>query len=99
MGNRPLLVDAALCDRFPGTGSRGEKHSTPIAMLGAVLLCVPLFCAPAGAQVTGSDHLKTSAGTVDIVIIHHATLRLDFKDQHILIDPAPLDGAQGDAVT
>ncbi len=35
----------------------------------------------------------------DLVLIHHATLRLDWKDQHILIDPAPLDGAQGDAIT
>jgi L-ascorbate metabolism protein UlaG (beta-lactamase superfamily) len=53
---------------------------------------------PAGAQVTGSDHLKTSGGPVDMVFIHHASMRLDWKDQHILIDPAPLDGAQGNAV-
>ncbi|HEX4272330.1 MAG TPA: MBL fold metallo-hydrolase [Rhizomicrobium sp.] len=63
----------------------------------ALGLCALTF--PALAQVTGSDHMSTTAGMVDIVPIHHATLRLDFKDQHILIDPAPLDGAQGDAIT
>ena len=54
---------------------------------------------PAGAQIAGSDHISTSGGPVEIVPIHHASLMLGWKGQHILIDPAPLDGAQGDAVT
>ncbi len=54
---------------------------------------------PAYAQTAGSDHLATSGGVVDIVPVHHASLMLAYKGQHILIDPAPLDGAQGDAVT
>jgi L-ascorbate metabolism protein UlaG (beta-lactamase superfamily) len=54
---------------------------------------------PAHAQIAGSDHFATSGGVVDIVPIHHASLMLAYKGQHILIDPAPLDGAQGDAVT
>lgn len=53
---------------------------------------------PALAQVAGSDHFSTSGGLVDIVPIHHASLMLTYNGQHILIDPAPLDGAQGDAV-
>lgn len=54
---------------------------------------------PASAQIAGSDHFATSGGAVDIVPIHHASLMLAYKGTHILIDPAPLDGAQGDAVT
>ena len=54
---------------------------------------------PARAQIAGSDHFATSGGVVDILPIHHASLMLAYKDAHILIDPAPLDGAQGDAVT
>ena len=54
---------------------------------------------PAQAQVAGSDHFSTSEGVVDIVPIHHASLMLTYKGENILIDPAPLDGAQGDAVT
>ena len=54
---------------------------------------------PAWAQVAGSDHLSTSGGALDIVPIHHASLMLAYKGEHILIDPAPLDGAQGEAVT
>jgi L-ascorbate metabolism protein UlaG (beta-lactamase superfamily) len=54
---------------------------------------------PAGAQIAGSDHFATSGGPVDIVPIHHASMMLAYKGAHILIDPAPLDGAQGDAVT
>jgi len=54
---------------------------------------------PARAQVAGSDHFASSGGVVDIVPIHHASLMLGYKGQHILIDPAPFDGAQGDAVT
>ena len=54
---------------------------------------------PAGAQIAGSDHIATSGGPVDIVPIHHASMMLAYKGAHILIDPAPLDGAQGDAVT
>jgi L-ascorbate metabolism protein UlaG (beta-lactamase superfamily) len=50
------------------------------------------------AQVAGSDHFSTAGGPVDIVPIHHASLMLTYKGEHILIDPAPLDGAQGDAV-
>jgi L-ascorbate metabolism protein UlaG (beta-lactamase superfamily) len=53
---------------------------------------------PALAQIAGSDHIATSGGPVEIVPIHHASLMLGWKGQHILIDPAPLDGAQGDAV-
>lgn len=54
---------------------------------------------PVQAQVAGSDHFSTSSGPVVIVPIHHASLMLTFSGKHILIDPAPLDGAQGDAVT
>jgi len=54
---------------------------------------------PAHAQIAGSDHFATSGGPVDIVPIHHASMMLTYKGQNILIDPAPLDGAQGDAVT
>jgi len=54
---------------------------------------------PAGAQIAGSDHFPTSGGPVDIVPIHHASMMLTYKGAHLLIDPAPLDGAQGDAVT
>lgn len=57
------------------------------------------FCVPALAQVAGFDHFSTSGGPVDIAPIHHASLMLTYKGEHILIDPAPLDGAQGDAVT
>jgi L-ascorbate metabolism protein UlaG (beta-lactamase superfamily) len=55
--------------------------------------------APARAQVAGSDHLSTSGGTLDIAPIHHASLMLTYQGQHILIDPAPLDGAKDEAVT
>lgn len=65
-------------------------------MVAALAFCALSF--PAVAQVTGSDHMSTSGGAVDIVPIHHASLMLGYKDQHILIDPAPLDGAQPDAV-
>jgi L-ascorbate metabolism protein UlaG (beta-lactamase superfamily) len=54
---------------------------------------------PARAQVAGSDHFSTSEGVVDIVPVHHASLMLTYKGENFLIDPAPLDGAQGDAVT
>ncbi|HEY8254481.1 MAG TPA: MBL fold metallo-hydrolase, partial [Rhizomicrobium sp.] len=55
--------------------------------------------APTRGQVAGSDHLSTSGGTLDIAPIHHASLMLTYQGQHILIDPAPLDGAKGEAVT
>jgi len=64
--------------------------------MGFVALAMSL---PAQAQVAGSDHLSTSGGLLDIVPIHHASLMLAYKGEHILIDPAPLDGAQGEAVT
>jgi L-ascorbate metabolism protein UlaG (beta-lactamase superfamily) len=54
---------------------------------------------PVRAQVAGSDHLSTSGGTLDIAPIHHASLMLTYQGQHILIDPAPLDGAKGETVT
>jgi L-ascorbate metabolism protein UlaG (beta-lactamase superfamily) len=54
---------------------------------------------PVGAQVAGSDHLSTSGGTLDIVPIHHASLMLTYQGAHILVDPAPLDGAKDEAVT
>jgi len=54
---------------------------------------------PAGAQIAGADRISTAGGAVEIVPIHHASLMLTYKGTHILIDPAPLDGAQGDAVT
>jgi len=63
---------------------------------GLVALALSL---PATAQIAGSDHLLTSGGPVDIVPIHHASMMLTYKGAHVLIDPAPLDGAQGDAVT
>ena len=55
--------------------------------------------APVRAQVAGSDHLSTSGGALDIAPIHHASMMLTYQGAHILIDPAPLDGAKGDAVT
>src|SRR5476649_2788995 len=67
-----------------------------ILAAGFVALALSL---PAHAQIAGSDHFATSGGVVDIVPIHHASLMLAYKGTHILIDPAPLDGAQGDAVT
>jgi L-ascorbate metabolism protein UlaG (beta-lactamase superfamily) len=72
-----------------------------ILAAGFVALALSLLASslPACAQIAGSDHFATSGGVVDIVPIHHASLMLSYKDQHILIDPAPLDGAQGDAVT
>jgi len=53
---------------------------------------------PVRAQTAGSDHFSTSGGPVDLVPIHHASLMLTYKGEHILVDPAPLDGATGDAV-
>ena len=69
-----------------------------ICLLAAGLAASVLF-QPAQAQTAGSDHFSTSGGPVDIVPIHHASLMLAYKGEHILIDPAPLDGAQGAAVT
>jgi len=65
----------------------------------ALALSLPGLSLPVRAQIAGSDHFATSGGVVDIVPIHHASLMLAYKGRHILIDPAPLDGAQGDAVT
>jgi L-ascorbate metabolism protein UlaG (beta-lactamase superfamily) len=65
----------------------------------ALALSLPGLSLPVWAQIAGSDHFATSGGPVDIVPIHHASLMLAYKGRHILIDPAPLDGAQGDAVT
>ena len=73
--------------------------ATKIHCLLAAGLAVLAASLPARAQVAGSDHFSTSGGLVDIVPIHHASLMLAYKGEHILIDPAPLDGAQGDAVT
>lgn len=74
------------------------KRPATIYLL-AVGLVVLASSLPVQAQVAGSDHISTSSGVVDIVPIHHASLMLTYRDQHILIDPAPLDGAQGNAVT
>ena len=89
-----------LCGNFARIGNRQGRnaHETLSDFGGADLLRLPLSL-PARAQVAGSDHFSTSGGAVDIVPIHHASLMLTYKGQHILIDPAPLDGAQGDAVT
>src|SRR5450432_2141416 len=65
----------------------------------ALTLSLPALSFPARAQIAGSDHFATAGGAVDIAPIHHASLMLTYKGAHILIDPAPLDGAQGDAVT
>ena len=51
--------------------------------MGFVALAMSL---PAQAQVAGSDHLSTSGGLLDIVPIHHASLMLAYKGEHILID-------------
>jgi L-ascorbate metabolism protein UlaG (beta-lactamase superfamily) len=67
-----------------------------LLMAGLAALAVSL---PVRAQVAGSDHLSTSGGRLDIMPIHHASLMLAYKGEHILVDPAPLDGVQGDAVT
>src|SRR5271165_4587488 len=57
-----------------------------------------LCAASVQAQIAGSDHIPTSGGPVDIIPIHHASLMLTWKGEHILIDPAPVDnGAQGAA--
>ena len=74
-------------------GRRRVKH--PMLVAGALALSV----LAAQAQIAGSDHLSTTAGTVEIVPIHHASMMLTIGAQHILIDPAPLDGVQGAAVT
>jgi L-ascorbate metabolism protein UlaG (beta-lactamase superfamily) len=65
-------------------------------MLAAMLA----FCAaaPAMAQTAGSDHLTTAGGPVEIIPIHHASLMLVFRGEHVLVDPAPLDNTQGNAV-
>ena len=70
------------------------KHYLLAAGLAGLALSVPVR-----AQVAGFDHFSTSGGPIDIVPIHHASLMLSYKGEHILIDPAPLDGAQGDQVT
>ena len=67
------------------------KHHS---MLAALFMAAAL---PAAAQVTGSDHMSTSDGTVDLVLIQHAAIRFDWKDQHVFTDPAPIGNAQGDA--
>ena len=79
--------------------ARDEKahHQTLLLAAGFSALALSL---PVRAQVAGFDHFATSGGPIDIVPIHHASLMLTYKGEHILIDPAPLDGAQGaDAVT
>jgi L-ascorbate metabolism protein UlaG (beta-lactamase superfamily) len=54
---------------------------------------------PARAQVAGSDKFMTSDGPVDFVPIHHAALILTWKNEQILVDPAPIDNnAQGPAM-
>ncbi|HZQ41332.1 MAG TPA: MBL fold metallo-hydrolase, partial [Rhizomicrobium sp.] len=73
-----------------------RRHTMKHCLLAAGLVAL---AAPARAQVAGSDHLSTSGGTLDIVPIHHASLMLTYQGAHVLIDPAPLDGAKGDAVT
>jgi L-ascorbate metabolism protein UlaG (beta-lactamase superfamily) len=73
--------------------SAAKRH---LLAMGFAALAMSL---PVRAQVAGSDHFSTSGGPVDIVPIHHASLMLTYKGEHILIDPAPLDGAQGGAVT
>jgi len=65
------------------------------ACIATLLLGAPL----AVAQIAGNDHFATAAGPVEINLIHHASLMLASKDVRILIDPAPLDNAQGEAVT
>ncbi len=62
----------------------------------AFLLCGWAFSA--SAQVTGSDRMSTSDGKVDITLIQHGSLMLNYKDQHILFDPAPFSNAKPDAV-
>ncbi len=64
------------------------------SILAALFMAAAL---PAAAQVTGSDHMSTSDGTVDIVPIQHAAIRFDWKDQHVFTDPAPIGDAKGDA--
>jgi len=82
---------------FPHKETKGETMmQRRIWAAGFVALALSL---PAGAQIAGSDHFATSGGPVDIVPIHHASMMLAYKGAHLLIDPAPLDGAQGDAVT
>jgi L-ascorbate metabolism protein UlaG (beta-lactamase superfamily) len=68
-------------------------------IVAGALAALALMSCPAGAQIAGSDHLATASGAVDISPIHHASLMLVYKGTHVLIDPAPLDGAQGAAVT
>jgi L-ascorbate metabolism protein UlaG (beta-lactamase superfamily) len=79
------------------------KHRQIPAGILALAICVPMLCAgisAAWAQVAGSDKFTTSDGPVDFVPIHHATLMLTWKNEHILVDPAPIDNnAQGPAMT
>ena len=68
----------------------------------ALILCTLALCTmmlPAPAQVAGHDRFPTADGPVDFLPIHHAALMLTWKNQHFLVDPAPIDAkAQGAAV-
>jgi L-ascorbate metabolism protein UlaG (beta-lactamase superfamily) len=79
------------------------KHRLMPAGILALAICVPMLSVgmpPARAQVAGSDKFTTSDGPVDFVPIHHAALMLTWKNEHILVDPAPIDNnAQGPAMS
>jgi len=68
------------------------KTACVMAAMAAILLAA----APLAAQIAGADRIPTADGAIELVPIHHASLMLTWKGEHILIDPAPLDNAAGD---
>ena len=68
------------------------KHRHILAAGFALALSLPV-----AAQVTGSDHMPTSDGTVESVPNHRAAIPFHRKDPHVFTEPAPISGLQGDA--
>lgn len=68
-----------------------------VAAVGAAALIMVSCLCSAQAQTAGADLLQTSQGPVEIDPIHHASLMLVWKNEHILIDPAPIDSSTEEA--
>lgn len=74
-----------------------KHHRILVAGLAALAVCAMSFSAH--AQRAGADKIATSGGPVEVVPVHHASLMLTWKGEHILVDPAPVDdGATGAAL-
>ncbi len=56
-------------------------------MLQACFLLLPLGAAAMADQVD-SDIIKTSDGRLQVYFLGHASLRMDFHDRHIYVDPS-----------